>query len=675
MGFTVLISFVLLMIIPGFIEAAPKNVFQNRFIFYRAKMELNSDRDILIAVMRAGAKAGYNGVVLDDDWGEYSILESMPANFFANVDSAKAEAKRLGMIIFPTTVNQREAGGKNKSLYEAFPVINTRFVVQSGNAVPEGSPAVVLKNTGFETYSGNSPSDWAVNNPGVVSFMDQTVMHGGTSSIRIEKPPVMIKLQQSVTSDSFKAYTVSMWIKTEGFLNSGYLEIRVDGNNGTIQRPLFYNRSKPMGATLPSATQDWKQYRIDFNSLNCKAITIFLQIPASAGKMWVDDFELKEVGLYNTIRRTSTPVTVRSSDGVTTYKEGTDYAVGIQKLTIPAGSLIQNGDVLKVTWYQFAHAEHWESPAASACNPEYYSLIRTSITNILKLFPKSIALQMDYDEWREGFWDPACISAYKTAGEYMGDVVRKTEAIVRELSPTTTLYVWNDMYDPYHNAKANYYMCNGSLLESWQGVGPNTGIMNWLPVRFNNLKFWAGIDPAYPTNRIHRPQILCGYYESLNNIRSWLAALDKAEAEGVTDVNGFMFTTWVANYADLEAVANLIKQAGRWGTGPADVGIEDGKKTEKNSSAKYNLKHSINPLHQTLEIQYEIPAASHVKLSILNITGQEVKRLSDEDNAAGFHRLVWDRVDIPSGVYFVSLLAGDKKKNIQRLAQKVLLLN
>ena len=47
---------------------------------------------------------------------------------------------------------------------------------------------------------------------------------------------------------------------------------------------------------------------------------------AKAGKFWLDDWSLEEVGPLNVLHRPGTPVTVRDSAGRTTYTEGKDYA-------------------------------------------------------------------------------------------------------------------------------------------------------------------------------------------------------------------------------------------------------------------------------------------------------------------------------------------------------------
>ena len=81
--------------------------------------------------------------------------------------------------------------------------------------------------------------------------------------------------------------------------------------------------------------------------------------------------ELHEVGLAGVVRRPSLPVTVSSSDGARAYVEGTDYAVGDRRLTIPPGSAIGEGARLKVSWHQGATMVQ-DTPPASARQKKYF---------------------------------------------------------------------------------------------------------------------------------------------------------------------------------------------------------------------------------------------------------------------------------------------------------------
>ena len=64
-----------------------------------------------------------------------------------------------------------------------------------------------------------------------------------------------------------------------------------------------------------------------FNSLDFDSVRLYAGVwGGKAGKFWLDDWTVEEVGPINVLRRPGTPVTVRSEDGTTTYAEGRDYA-------------------------------------------------------------------------------------------------------------------------------------------------------------------------------------------------------------------------------------------------------------------------------------------------------------------------------------------------------------
>lgn len=64
-----------------------------------------------------------------------------------------------------------------------------------------------------------------------------------------------------------------------------------------------------------------------------------------------------------------------------------------------------------------------------------------------------------------------------------------------------------------------------------------------------------------------------------------------------------------------------------------------------------------NPFNPTTKIVYEILAYHQVKLSIINILGEEVKVLVNEDQEKGLYEVNFDATDYASGVYFCKLEA------------------
>jgi hypothetical protein len=71
-----------------------------------------------------------------------------------------------------------------------------------------------------------------------------------------------------------------------------------------------------------------------------------------------------------------------------------------------------------------------------------------------------------------------------------------------------------------------------------------------------------------------------------------------------------------------------------------------------------------NPFNPTTTINYDLSAATHVKLAIYNILGQNVKTLVDCYEDSGHKTVIWDGTDsfgrqVASGMYFYRLEAGD----------------
>lgn len=74
--------------------------------------------------------------------------------------------------------------------------------------------------------------------------------------------------------------------------------------------------------------------------------------------------------------------------------------------------------------------------------------------------------------------------------------------------------------------------------------------------------------------------------------------------------------------------------------------------------SEYSLSTYPNPFNATIQIEYELPRAGDVQLSIHNTLGQQVATLFDGRATAGTHTLNWSP-DAASGVYFVKFASGE----------------
>ena len=74
----------------------------------------------------------------------------------------------------------------------------------------------------------------------------------------------------------------------------------------------------------------------------------------------------------------------------------------------------------------------------------------------------------------------------------------------------------------------------------------------------------------------------------------------------------------------------------------------------------YKLEQNYpNPFNPVTNIRFNLKETCHVTLKIYNELGQEVTTLLDRTETAGFKGVTWNASNMPSGIYFYKLTAGD----------------
>jgi hypothetical protein len=86
------------------------------------------------------------------------------------------------------------------------------------------------------------------------------------------------------------------------------------------------------------------------------------------------------------------------------------------------------------------------------------------------------------------------------------------------------------------------------------------------------------------------------------------------------------------------------------------VGTDPGDELPTQFALEQNYPNPFNP---TTLIRYALPKESHVTLTVYSVIGQEVAKLVDEVQPAGYKEVVWDGAGFSSGIYFFQLNAGD----------------
>jgi len=530
--------------VAGACAAEAQQNLKYRWVFVWRQLSRPEEVDKLIADLPRAAAAGYNGLVL-----RWNVAPEKK-------EALKAAAAQYHFDLIPTVMG---SGAPERDLMEGLPVRDALFVAHNGTATISADPAVSLPGGEFEEAKGDTFAGWdSQEQPGVCTFQDTEVKHGGASAIRMDNlakasPDLGCYVGKTLKVSPFREYRVSVWVKTDQ-LEAEEPGVIIRGEGGSF-RNLCYSpaRIRP--------TQDWRQLFLVFNSLDNTSVRIsFGAWAPKSGRLWWDDAKLEEVGLLNVVRRAGTPVTVKGENG-TVYEEGKDYeAISDPDLNISrAGhappvihltpmSRITEGQRLRVSYYHPVLIEY--GGAACLAEPKLYEHYREEITRINdEIHPP--AFFMSHDEIRIANWCETCRGKHETPGQLLADGVKQCVDIIRAIRPDAKIWVWSDMFDPFHNAHEKYYLVNGTWAASWEGLPKEVGIANWAGHLAGKNCYWFAM-------RGHE-QVLCGYYDNPedNNgekMRAWLKA-----GEG-TSVVGAMYTTWRSSYDPLVTWAE-----GVWG--------------------------------------------------------------------------------------------------------------
>jgi hypothetical protein len=477
------------------------------------------------------------------------------AAYFRRLEAVRAHCEERKIELIPAVFSIGYGGGilsHDRNLAEGLPVTDAPFVVKGGEArlIPDAS--VRLANGGLEEFTGNNFKGFGFHDqPGEISFADPQVQHGGRASLRMENftanPHGHGRINQEVRVTPHRCYRVRVWVKTEGLQPANAFRLLALAGDRDIA-PREFNLS---------ATADWRQLTMIFNSLTNERVRLYAGVwGGKAGKFWLDDWTLEEAGPINVLRRPGTPVRVRSEDGATTFTEGADFAplrdptvnpyrveVEALPLKLSLGSRIKDGQRLRVSWY---HPMLIHDSQVTLCmgEPAVYEIMDHEMKLLAeRLHPRRVMLNMD--EVRMGGTCRAC--AGRNMGELLGECVTKQAQIVHRYAPSAEVYVWSDMLDPNHNAHGNYYLVEGDYTGSWKHIPKDLSIGVWgAAPREKSLRFFA--DQGFKT-------LVACYYDAddLKEVKDWMAL-----AKPLPSVRGFLYTPWQRKYSLLPAFGDLL---------------------------------------------------------------------------------------------------------------------
>jgi enterochelin esterase family protein len=89
---------------------------------------------------------------------------------------------------------------------------------------------------------------------------------------------------------------------------------------------------------------------------------------------------------------------------------------------------------------------------------------------------------------------------------------------------------------------------------------------------------------------------------------------------------------------------------------PKTVGVAGEDKIPTSFSLAQNYPNPFNP---GTTIEYSLPQAENVKLIIYNLLGEQVDVLVNDYQMAGKYKLAFSANNLPSGIYFYNIVAGN----------------
>jgi hypothetical protein len=531
--------------------------YPDRWVFVSHSPRSDEEVATIERIVQTGSEHGFNGMVLS---AGLDRLEQQSPAFLQRLAKVKEFCQARGVEIIPNIFSAGYGSSVlayNRNLAAGIPVKDAPFLVKGGAASLSPDRPVHVVNGGFEQYQGNQFQGYRFHDrPGEVSFVDSTVFHSGKASLRFENFGRFeyghARVMQEIEVQPQRCYRLSCWVKTEALEPKGAFRIMVLTSSGRELAP--YDPGVP-------ATTDWRHVVMGFNSLEYGKVNIYAGVwGGKAGRFWMDDLEVEEVGLLNVLRRPGTPVTVRSEATGELYEEGKDFApVEDRRLNfrfdheppsikLLPGGRIQDGQRLKVSYY---HGMSVNNGQVSVCmsEPAVYQIWEKQAELIHKyLAPSKYLLSMD--EIRAGGSCEACKQRNLSMAQILGDCITRQVNILRRANPKTEVFIWSDMLDPNHNAHGNYYLVEGDYTGSWQYVPKDLTIVCWYYEKRNeSLAFFSS----------HGFRTLAGAYydgDTLDNPRGWLDVLDKTP-----QAVGIMYTTWQDKYELLAPFGDLV--AGR----------------------------------------------------------------------------------------------------------------
>jgi hypothetical protein len=255
--------------------------------------------------------------------------------------------------------------------------------------------------------------------------------------------------------------------------------------------------------------------------------------------------------------------------------------------------------------------------------------------------------------------DPLISSAFAYSGTKSVVIVQNNDLVKRHGNDTTGIHeITLRFYIP--SGKAGYF-------NTLAGFTPNP--FNWAMECYldstGNGRLFAGAAAAFPFTYMRNAWQTASVVVNLNVdsarfyingtfIRQWrwtAGSSGSGSPKRLAANNFYGATAWDQMYMD-----DYMIRPGTWGP---PLAVEETGETPVTFELMQNYPNPFNP---TTTIRYALPEAARVSLSIYNMLGQRVAELTNAEEGAGFHNVIWNGhnqngVQVATGVYFYRIEA------------------
>ena len=535
-------------------------------------------------------------------------------------------SRNYPLLITRDTTVIRPLSGESYSIKFDIPEESTwqALHVYAGTANTLLSPQSLLRiNDGlyFTIAGGTSGAiepDWTVNQygdpirvreVGEGDFLGDTLALDGDILWTYFGPVRSPVLSQVIDTD-FNGYAsvtatyvhISFWAKFDSFVGDLSLSASAWEDDrdptypaiGLITSRGISNITSTKGTASAPLTSDWQQVHLTLNTQNRAKIQVYLHPNMTAGTMWMSEFTVEPAGIMNVLRRDNTPFVMTSEDGLTTYTEGVDYTDAedlnnrggdfdgavdpfikiknggrSQWHDVPimntVGGALSEGDVVLCTYYHIGfYRGHW-MPCMT--DPQFLKRLEVIANFYVDNLDGVDGYYFSHDEIRLSGCDPSC-QGFGNKGQHLAANIKFCYNLMTTIDPGKPLFVWNDMFDPYHNANLYPRYQNGTPhYLSWEGLDPSIIIANWnfrsTLVDKNDVPNPSGVE-IYKRSidffySLGNKQILAGFYDT-SDISSEIPWYQYAKDLRYV---GTMYTTWTEDFSQLQAYINMVNSSTR----------------------------------------------------------------------------------------------------------------